>query len=327
MERIARLARHLQAAPLQPSAQPSSGLSLTSAEDVIGYVSDERYVATHDVLVLLEHESLGSVQVTSRADGSVVAPGLPPGSYNVLLRKNGYSPKRANVTLPLATPFHFRLLTDGLVGYMWPKWTRSGGEESEFRVHCAAAEVDEQYRLDLYRYGLEKEHVRCIGWFGEHGPGATMQVTPDGDYTRTGVAFNRQGFSNNPHHRQTVEAPARSGLYYMHAESLSGKFFTFPWIIAPAKDAAERPPVAVLLANMNWNAYNNWGGRSNYIHPVELPPRPGANSRFDLDRYTKMDAYMHFDSEEYAPLSFERPEPLNHVPKDTQVSQATVGPS
>ena len=24
-------------------------------------------------------------------------PGLPPGDYNVLLRKNGYSPKRANV--------------------------------------------------------------------------------------------------------------------------------------------------------------------------------------------------------------------------------------
>ena len=130
----------------------------------------------------------------------------------------------------------------------------------------------------------------------------------------------------------------------MHAESLSGKFFAFPWIIAPPQDATERPPVAVLLANMNWNAYNNWGGRSNYIHPVELPVRPGANSRFDLDRYTKMDAYMHFDAEEYAPLSFERPEvstaarfgfslrhsfsnkhsaalqPLNHVPKDTQVS-------
>ena len=95
MERIARLARHLQAAPLQPSG--ASGLSLTSAEDIIGYVSDERYVATHDVLVLLEHESLGSVQVESRADGSVVAPGLPPGDYDVLLRKNGYSPKRANV--------------------------------------------------------------------------------------------------------------------------------------------------------------------------------------------------------------------------------------
>jgi hypothetical protein len=26
--------------------------------------------------------------------------------------------------------------------------------------------------------------------------------------------------------------------------------------------------VALLLANMNWNAYNNFGGRSNYIHPV-----------------------------------------------------------
>ena len=181
--------------------------------------------------------------------------------------------------MPLATPFHFRLLTDGLVGYMWPKWTRGGGEESEFRVHCAAAEVDEQYRLDLYRYGLEKEHVKCIGWFGEHGPGATMQVTPDGDYTRTGVAFNRQGFSNNPHHRQTVEAPARSGLYYMHAESLSGKFFTFPWIIAPAKDAAERPPVAVLLANMNWNAYNNWVRHSLLLASGLHSPRSASNDR------------------------------------------------
>jgi N,N-dimethylformamidase len=89
----------------------------------------------------------------------------------------------------------------------------------------------------------------------------------------------------------------------------------------------EHPPVAVLLANMNWNAYNNWGGRSNYIHPAELPPRPGVNSRFDLDRYTKMDAYMHFDAKEYAPLSFERPEPLNHVSKETQVGDPLEGRS
>lgn len=31
--------------------------------------------------------------------------------------------------------------------------------------------------------------------------------------------------------------------------------------------------VALLLANMNWNAYNNFGGRSNYIHPVCMRKR------------------------------------------------------
>ena len=25
---------------------------------------------------------------------------------------------------------------------------------------------------------------------------------------------------------------------------------------------------ALLMANINWNAYNNFGGRSNYMHPV-----------------------------------------------------------
>ena len=29
---------------------------------------------------------------------------------------------------------------------------------------------------------------------------------------------------------------------------------------------------------------------------------------------------MHFNSNHYGPLSFDRPEPLNHVPKDTQVT-------
>ena len=151
--------------------------------------------------------------------------------------------------------------------------------------------------------------------------------------------FNHQGFSNNPHHNnQNAEAPARSRLYYIHTESLTGKFFSFPWIVAPSVEVPVmgtalhrmqqfipravvtpgteggcqqhlqstttagrpqvppegRPPIAVLLANMNWNAYNSWGGRSNYIHPVDRPYLPGVNSRFDLDRYTIVKEDSHF---------------------------------
>ena len=38
-----------------------------------------------------------------------------------------------------------RLLSDGLLGYAWPKYVRSG-EQSEFRVHAV-----EQYKLALWR--------------------------------------------------------------------------------------------------------------------------------------------------------------------------------
>ena len=61
------------------------------------------------------------------------------GEYRVTLRKTGFSPKRSSIKLPLQSePRQFRLLSDGLIGYMWPKWCRAG-EKSEFRVHAADA--------------------------------------------------------------------------------------------------------------------------------------------------------------------------------------------
>ena len=61
-----------------------------------------------------------------------------------------------------------------------------------------------------------------------------MQVTPDGDYTRTGVEWNKVGY-NSATHRQFVTAPDRSGLYYFRARTPSGLRFAFPWIVAPAR--------------------------------------------------------------------------------------------
>ena len=58
--------------------------------------------------------------------------------------------------------------------------------------------------------GSRRSSIRSLGWFDEHGPRATMQITPDGDYTQTGVAWNKFGYAN-PHLHQYVEAPERSG--------------------------------------------------------------------------------------------------------------------
>src|SRR6478752_2154115 len=88
----------------------------------------------------------------------------------------------------------------------------------------------EPYHLELFRYGWTKERVRGLGWYDEHGPRAVMQITPDGDYTQTGVGWNKIGYGS-AHHTQFVTGPEKSGLYYLHAKGeSSGEFFSFPWI-------------------------------------------------------------------------------------------------
>ena len=279
---------------------------------LIGYVSDERYVALPDVQLEFINDSV-NIEVRSRASGAVHAE-IPPGEYEVTLAKDGFGSKRVRLQLGRGTPHQFKLLPDRLLGYAWPKWVRSG-ERAEFRVHSAEA-----YKLSLWRYGWRKELAQPIGWFDEHGPRATVQITPDGDYTQTGVQWNKFGYTC-PHHKQFITAPQRSGLYYFHAKSESGAFFSFPWIVAPAEPTAK---IAVLLANITWNAYNNFGGRSNYIHPDRLPPTPTVNARLELRRYTDPD-HINYDTTEYDPLSFDRPEPICHIPEDEEITGPIEG--
>ena len=280
---------------------------------LIGYVSDERYVVLPDVQLEFVNER-GSFEARSRATGAVYAD-VQPGTYTVTLAKDGYGFKRIELDVDEGmTPYQFRMLKDGLLGYAWPKWVRSG-EKAEFRVHS-----DEAFKLSLWRYGWQKELERPIGWFDEHGPRATVQITPDGDYTQAGIQWNKFGYTS-PHHKQFIEAPERSGLYYFHAKSESGKFFSFPWIVAPAKPQAR---IAVLASNITWNAYNNFGGRSNYIHPDTLPPTPTANARLELKRYTDP-KHLNYDTIDYDPLSFDRPEPINHIPEDEEITGPIEG--
>ena len=120
---------------------------------LIGYVSDERYVAQADVLLEFIHPSGASYEARSRASGAVYAD-LPAGTYKVILQKEGFGAKFSSVEIPVAKPHQFRILTDGLLGYAWPKWVRSG-DEAEFRVHSV-----EQYKLELWRYGWKPERVK-----------------------------------------------------------------------------------------------------------------------------------------------------------------------
>jgi hypothetical protein len=239
---------------------------------------------------------------------------LPAGEYRVILQKAGFGAKFSQVVIPSPTPHHFRMLSDGLLGYAWPKWVR-GGEEAEFRVHSV-----EPYQLELWRYGRQPERIRELGWHDEHGPRATMQVTPDGDYTCTGVQWNKVGYGSATH-RQYVAAPDRCGLYYFRTSTATGRQFSFPWIVAPAKPTAN---LALLASNITWNAYNPFGGRSNYIHADQLPPTPTINSRFELRRYLEPDQGI-WGHSAYASLSFERPEPFCHIDFREQITDPIEG--
>jgi N,N-dimethylformamidase len=298
---------------------------------LIGYVSDQRYVALADVSIefikLLDrnpptrllNNNEQSWETRSRSSGSVHCE-LPPGNYRVILQKSGFGAKFATITLPCAEPFQFRLLADDLLGYAWPKWIRSG-EESEFRVHSI-----EPFKLELWRYGWEPEFTQFLGWHDEHGPRAMMQVSPDGDYTQTGVRWNSVGYVS-PVHRQYVKAPDRSGLYFFRASwansgsSRPAARFSFPWIVAPS---IPKHPTAVLASNMTWNAYNPFGGRSNYIHADQLPSIPTVNSRYELRRYQDAE-HGTWGYASYMPLTFDRPEPFNHIDFDEKITDPIEG--
>src|SRR4051794_32684542 len=99
---------------------------------LVGYVSDERHLALPDVAVELE-SATASAATYSRATGAVHAD-LPPGRYRVTLSHPGYGPKWVEVEVG-STPHQFRLLRDGLLGYVWPKWVRPG-ESAGWRVHA-----------------------------------------------------------------------------------------------------------------------------------------------------------------------------------------------
>jgi len=282
---------------------------------IIGYVSDEMYVAIPDVLAEFESRD-GAVRVLRSSPRGAFYSDLADGDYRVTLAKQGFGSKIVSVHLG-GEPHQFRLLSDGLLGFMWPKWVRSG-ERSEIRVHSV-----EQYQLSLWRYGLRKELIAVLGWYDEHCPRAMMQLTPDGDYTQTGVEWNKVGWGT-PSITQFVTAPERTGLYYLWAKTPSGRQFSFPWVVAPAKSRAK---IAVLASTNTWNAYNNFGGRSNYINADRLPDAPVVNARLELERYQQPLAFgaWRFRDEEYAPLSFERPEPHNHFLDPAEVADPVQG--
>jgi len=83
---------------------------------LVGYVSDERYVAVADVLLEFEREGRSVAIVRSTPRGAVYAD-VVPGQYRVTLVKDGFGSKSITVNVAADAPQQFRLLSDCLLGY------------------------------------------------------------------------------------------------------------------------------------------------------------------------------------------------------------------
>lgn len=278
---------------------------------LVGYISDEYYAALPDVLCEFHPASGPPVLARSWPSGAVYAD-VPAGPCEVCLSLLGHGSKRVQVQVDASVPISFRLLSDRPLGYAWPKWCR-GGDRVEFRVHAV-----EPYKLTLWRYGLHKEYVRNVGWFDNHGARACMQTLVDGSVSELGCAWDN-GFGV---HRQVIQAPDRGGLYYFQGKTEGGVYFSFPLVVAPARP---RAAIAVLASTNTWNAYNAFGGRSNYIMAGDVIATPIVNAKADLPRY-KLKEYGEWKSAPtFAPLSFDRPEPYNHIPEDVEYASTIEG--
>ncbi len=89
-----------------------------------------------------------------------------------------------------------------------------------------------------------------------------------------------------------------------------GEEVLFPWVVAPK---APKSKICALASSNTWNAYNNFGGRSNYVNPAGLPAAPTVNARLDLARYIDTAGPWSPHHSEYKPLAFERPEIANDI--------------
>jgi N,N-dimethylformamidase beta subunit-like protein len=282
----------------------------------IAYVSDEDDIAVPGALLELTGAT-GTYEARSTASGAVRAD-IPPGDYAVAVACAGYGAKLTEVRVDAGTsPPRIRLLRDRPYAYVWPKAARAG-DRCELRVSSPAG-----YRAELWHCGAEQRFVAHLG-HGEHPPRATAQVIPDGDFCAIGAGWNQVGATLGPGvdaSPRLLVAPPRSGLYAVHVYGADGSVVSCPWVVAPARPSA---PTAVLASDITWNAYNAFGGRSNYVHAAGLPPAPDVNRRQTLPRY-RVRGHEEWGVTTYPPLSFDRPEPENQITPGGRITDPITG--
>lgn len=278
----------------------------------IGYVSDEMFVAISDAHLEFRDAVNAGIYLFKSAPSGAVYGELPYGKYQVIISHPDFGSKITSFDYsPDGRPAQFRMMSKKLTGYIWPKWSQSG-ESAEMRFSS-----HEVIDVTLWKMGWEVEKIRELGRFEPFAPSGDCQTLPDGDISQSGVRWNHERFQYPPDlEARTIVAPEDSGLYYIQLKSITGEKFSFPWIVAPKVPTSE---IAVLTSNICWNAYNDWGGRSNYVAANKLPDAPAISTTQESPWFRPTGAIWWVDNT-FEPLSFDRPEPINNIDLDDDIT-------
>lgn len=263
------------------------------------------YVAIADALIEFRKVDSDEVHIFRSGPSGAIYGALSDGRYDVAISHPQHGSKLTTyVKDALSKPVQFRLMSKKLTGYMWPKWSQSG-EKAEIRFSS-----HEVVDASLWRLGWEAEKIRELGRFEPFAPDGNSQTIPDGDIAKSGVGWNHDRFQFPPDlDARTLIAPELSGIYFIQLKGLSGETFSFPWIVAPKVVNSQ---IAVLTSNICWNAYNDWGGRSNYVAADRLPDAPAISTTQESPWFRPTGAIWWVNNS-FEPLSFDRPEPINNL--------------
>ncbi|MYF91862.1 MAG: hypothetical protein F4184_07070 [Gemmatimonadetes bacterium] len=146
---------------------------------LVGYVSNERYVALAGML--FEFRRADQVATARSTISGAVYADIEPGEYEVVLGGPGHGSKIVHMEVRQDQPYQFRLLSDGLLGYMWPKCVR-GGERAGYTEYTPLSlerpdpynHIDEDEGLTDPIAGRQGCHMaaaewRLFGWMERQG--------------------------------------------------------------------------------------------------------------------------------------------------------------
>ncbi len=80
----------------------------------------------------------------------------------MILQKAGFGAKFSEIEMPVATPHHFRLLSDELTGYAWPNGFAADKNQSFAFI------VSNLFSLN-FGVTVGAEFIKGLGWHDEHG--------------------------------------------------------------------------------------------------------------------------------------------------------------
>ena len=243
---------------------------------------------------------------------------LPPGEYRVVLQKAGLRREAQPGDRARVQPHQFRLLTDGLLGYAWPKWVRSG---EAVRVPRPLGRAVQAGTVAL-RLGAG---VRPRPRLARRARPAGRRCRSRPTATTPGPASSGTRSATRARvHSQYVAGPGTQRAVLLPGVApRSGRRFAFPWVVAPAQPDGARSPCWPRTSPGTPTTTS--AGAATTSTPTGCRPRRPSTPRPELQALHRRRVLHLGRPRSTPPLSFDRPEPFNHIDFEERITDPIEG--